>query len=57
MWNAYFDWYFEDYKLYQEPKIVSPLNKILRLIEANKWLKEDKTGPEASGASFLAYMS
>ena len=35
------NWYFEDSKCYQEPKIASLQNKILRATEANKQLKKD----------------
>ena len=48
---------FEASKHYQKPKIPSLPNKILRLTEANKWLKKDKKAPKARGFSSLASLS
>ena len=56
-WNAYFDWCFETSKCYQGPEIASLQNKILRLTQANKWLKKEKMASEASGSSSLASLS
>ena len=50
-WYAYFNWHFKASKHYQKPKTASLQNKILRLTEANKWLKKDKMAPEVSGSS------
>ena len=50
--SAYFDWYLIGIsKVYQESKIVSSQNKILRLIEANKQLNKDKIASIASCCS------
>ena len=53
-WNAYFDWYFEASKYYQEPILASLQNEISRLTEANKQLKKEKMGSEALCSSSLA---
>ena len=42
---------FEPFKCYQEAKIVSLQQKILRLTEANKQLKKNKMPPEAPDSS------
>lgn len=50
---AYFCWYFEPPQYSQESKIASLQDTILRLIEANKWLKKGKMAPEAPDSSSL----
>lgn len=41
-WDACFDWYFEAFKCYQEPKTTSLQNANYKLTEANKQLKKEK---------------
>lgn len=55
-WDAYFSWFFEASQSYQEPMIAS-LQKILRLTEASKLLKENKIDPKAASSFSLASLS
>ena len=47
---------FEPFKCYQEAKIVSLQQKILRLTEANKQLKKDKMASKTTCSSYLLWL-
>lgn len=55
-WDAYFICFFEAFQCYQEPTIASP-QKILRLTEASKVLKENKIDPKGANSFSLASLS
>ena len=55
-WDAYFSWFFKTSQCHQEPTIAF-LQKILRLTEASKLLKENKIDPKAASSFSLASLS